>query len=353
MRAVLVVRLDGIRAVSPGWASCMPPPPFGPHPRALRQAATHRNDRRRAAMSLIATERPTTDFARSGTAASASVRADADELLDAAEAAEHLDAIAELIDRGNPRAARQRTSWLTSRIDADARELLVQCLQALEAPGPKSRSARLNHLLAQTTPVTRALVVACMPRTDPSRGTPTPATAKRTVDQAPRDQATRHVTPSGPRRTAREASTLRAAARYFEHVAESGHGQDDSDDDVREGLPYDRVDDADFAVAPLRGTGCVACFTERPISDQRRRPDDGLCEQCLESGRPGIPAPQRPRTRAEAVVARCRFLTDRAGSPATAVALMRREWRAASLRDRVVIVEWVQGQPSLAAAAGC
>jgi hypothetical protein len=269
--------------------------------------------------------------------------------LGAGEAAEHLSAIADLIDHGNPRAARQRMSWLTSRIDDDTRGLLVMCLQALEAPGPKSRTARLDHLLARTDAVTRAVVVACLPHTDSRRTETRSSTTSPThrARRAPRDHDTRHVRPTGRSRTAYEASTLRATHRYFECAGESGHGQDDSADDARGPLPYDRVDDADLAAVPLRGTACVSCFSERSVVDQHRDPDDGLCEYCRESGSPGIPAPSGP-TRADAVVARCRFLTERAGSPSAAVALMRREWRAAGLRDRVVIVAWVQDQPALA-----
>lgn len=274
----------------------------------------------------------------------------ADGVLGAGDTAEHLSAIADLIDAGDPRAARRRMSWLTRRIDDDTRALLVDCLHALEAPGPKTRTARLNHLLARTDAITRAVVVACLPRTDPRRrhAGVTAASPTRTARKAPRDHETRHVAPTGRSRSAREASTLRGTHRYFERTDESGHGQDDSDEDPRGPLPHDRVDDAEFAVAPLKGTGCVACFTERSVTDQRRSPDDGLCEYCRESGRPGIPAPLEPSTRADAVIARCKYLAEHAGSPSAAVALMRREWRAAGLRDRVVIVAWVQDQPALA-----
>ena len=94
----------------------------------------------------------------------------------------------------------------------------------------------------------------------------------------------------------------------------------------------------------LRGLACVACLLERPVADTGtsrsahiHTVDDGLCTDCRDAGRPGIPE----HTPADHLRARCQFITDTHGA-VSARGLLRRDYRnSPSLAVRVAIAEWV------------
>lgn len=100
-------------------------------------------------------------------------------------------------------------------------------------------------------------------------------------------------------------------------------------------IDYDRA-----AIAPQRGTSCVACFIERPSAAWRASADDGLCEDCRDDGRPGITTNEGDH-RAGQVRARCDYLATH--YPKASRTLMRADWRHAVTRaDRDTITGWVK-----------
>jgi hypothetical protein len=101
-------------------------------------------------------------------------------------------------------------------------------------------------------------------------------------------------------------------------------------------MDYDRA-----ALPPLHGTPCVSCWVERATRDRRAGHDDGLCTECRDRGRPGIPALPQGHARADAIEARCAFIADK--YPHAALRVLRRYWQQSSAgHDRDVVAAWVR-----------
>ncbi|MGE3661806.1 MAG: hypothetical protein AB7G09_10945 [Pseudonocardia sp.] len=251
--------------------------------------------------------------------------------------------VAALVESGALREARRRTGRLLSDADEDTQQLLTQCLRALERH-PQVRTARLRHLWKTSGDDGRALVEACLPRSDrqdqPRAGLPrpqAPAGDGGAARRAPRDLPRRWIAPQ-PRPSQRSMDAGTAAGRYFEDRVEPETDRDDRRDDARP-LDYDLA-----AVPPLRGLPCVVCRTERCARDQQRHHDDGLCEHCRDRGREGISAPSAPATREAWVIARCRHIAATSATTAERVARLRADWRHLDHTDRATVARWVSTQ---------
>jgi len=129
-----------------------------------------------------------------------------------------------------------------------------------------------------------------------------------------------------------------AAGRYISDRAEPEH-DDRAESDENRPLDYDLA-----ALPPLRGLPCVVCRTERSSRGQHRRADDGLCEDCRESGRPGIPAPATDALREAWILARCSYTAATSASPAECRARLRADWRHLGREDRATVTRWVSDQ---------
>lgn len=280
---------------------------------------------------------------------------DAPHALTTGDAAEALARAAELIEAGKPRAARRKVAAVLAAADPATAALLGRCLAACESSEP-TRTERLRWLWRHTDDDGRALVEACAPRRDTRPLPPLPAVdaepartprwTSDTLHQAPRDQPTRYL-PAEQRptpRTAREARTadLRETDAYLDERAPLG----EQDARTPEQTDYEQLDYDQAAVPALRGTACVVCFIERATRDQHRRPDDGLCEDCRDTGRAGIAPLPAGHTRADAIAARCAHLTEHAATHTQAAELLRVEWRRADRAARGVIAGWVAAHTS-------
>ncbi|GAA2848078.1 hypothetical protein GCM10010472_01220 [Pseudonocardia halophobica] len=257
---------------------------------------------------------------------------------DARTVAARLAEIADLVERGALREARRRTARILADTDEPTQLLLAQCLQALERH-PSVRVSQLRHLWRISDDDGRAIVEACAPRHDQLPTRPNhrdDAELRDKVRQAPRDLPTRWTTPTA-RRNRRPGDADTAAGRYFADRVEPEQDRDDRDDPMP--LDYDRS-----ALPPLRGLPCVVCRTERSSRDQHRRTDDGLCEDCRDSGRPGISPPPAPATRESWVIARCRYVADTSATPAECRARLRADWRHLARHDRATMTAWVAAQ---------
>jgi hypothetical protein len=100
----------------------------------------------------------------------------------------------------------------------------------------------------------------------------------------------------------------------------------------------------EFAVARLRGEPCVDCGCELRRSEVvRGRWHDGLCSQCREDGRAGIPAPPAGHTRDQAIAAWCEWFAQSDRSGRGGLPRVRGLYRRITNRDdRRVIAAWVK-----------
>ncbi|MFI7524414.1 MobF family relaxase [Nocardia salmonicida] len=103
--------------------------------------------------------------------------------------------------------------------------------------------------------------------------------------------------------------------------------------------------DYDLAAMPaIVGLPCVDCSTERPRNASSpvppRRSDDGLCHDCRDNERPGIP----DHDPAEHLAARCAHIAETHPAPAV-LAMLRRDWRILDQAGRAVIQQWLTGNP--------
>ncbi|WP_406238413.1 hypothetical protein [Nocardia sp. NBC_01009] len=140
-------------------------------------------------------------------------------------------------------------------------------------------------------------------------------------------------------------------------IARTRTGLDVRDDDRPaflangNGLDYDHT-----TLPPLQGWVCVYCFGERACADHfrtdtdgHRVSDDGLCQHCRDTGRPGIAALPDGFGLAEEVAAYCQYLTDHypAAAPGLLNALRLRSARV--VRGLVVaFLDRTQQPPSAA-----
>ncbi|MBW0102948.1 hypothetical protein [Pseudonocardia sp. KRD291] len=262
------------------------------------------------------------------------------------DTAEEMGVIAELIERGAVRGARARLARLLDTADVSSRLLLVACVEALEQEHPTTMMERLRTQWRRADEGGRALVEACAPsaerRAEKARDADRGARENRAKDRAwaaraPRDLTRRRSTPQG-RRDPRDVERDTTARRYFLDRVDPVEDTDEAPRDDR--LDYDLA-----AVPAMRGLPCVACGVERASRDQQRSRDDGLCEDCRDSGRAGVPILSQGASRADVLTARCQHIADSSQSTAERDARLRRDWRHLRTRDRFVVAGWVAQNP--------
>jgi hypothetical protein len=222
--------------------------------------------------------------------------------------------------------------------DAEPHDLAVvaQCAHILET-WPKIGVVKLRAYWRSADERDRSIIAACAPEQDdqrchrPSANEPTPHWNSQNKYQAPRD--IRHeVRPELRRPPKRDDRAVPDAYQHERAGVDDTPPQQDRPDGYT--IDYDRA-----ALPPLHGTPCVRCWLERSSANQHRKHDDGLCEACRDTGRPGIPALPQEHSRADAIEARCTFIA--ATYPQTAVRLLRRYWQQSTADTRTVITEWV------------
>nr|WP_255495458.1 AAA family ATPase [Nocardia sp. GTS18] len=103
--------------------------------------------------------------------------------------------------------------------------------------------------------------------------------------------------------------------------------------------------DYDLAAIPaIVGLPCVDCSIERPTNASSPVPprisDDGLCHDCRDNERPGIPE----HNPAEHLTARCAHIAETHPAPA-ALAILRRDWRTLDQFGRRLIEQWLTDNP--------
>lgn len=251
----------------------------------------------------------------------------------------HISDLANLIKSGDLTEAKRQATTLISEADPHDLRVITQCAYILET-WPRIGVLKLRAYWRAANDHDRTIIAACAPEEGEQRqSTPTesprPRWAGRT-SEAPRDL--RHEIRPELRRAARPTNNRDESAITDAYQRERA-GVDDAPEQAERpnayAIDYDRA-----ALPPLFGTPCVRCWLERSQADQLSKPDDGLCTDCRDAGRPGIPSLPDGHTRADIIAARCAFIT--ATYPEPAVKLLRRYWQQSTGNDRTTIAEWVQ-----------
>ncbi|MGW4527835.1 hypothetical protein [Amycolatopsis sp. NPDC004378] len=204
----------------------------------------------------------------------------------------------------------------------------------------------------------RAIIAACAPKNGEQRRRPQADTGRaprwngRNNYQAPGTVRTEQRAELRRRRRSRQEQNDAAAFRRYQAEragVTEGEQIPDRDDAARAEQVY--ASGFDYDRAALYGTDlafrCLSCSISRGRYDLDRarmsagHGDDGLCAECRESGRPGIPELPAGHTPADAVTARCSFVWAQLGTVAARVAL-RAEWRQATTPAvRAAIADYV------------
>lgn len=264
--------------------------------------------------------------------------------------------VAALVKAGDSRKAKRQAREILDTADTESLSVISWCASILENYPHEIAILKLRNAWQRANGHHRDLIAACAPEQDNGQYRPPaePAPGPR-HNRAPRNSRRR----IDPRRrkaqhTQHQARQNAHAARYFAERAEVAEGNQLKDRDDRahgaqvyaSGLDYDKA-----GIADTRGLPCVVCWLERAAADaatdrvRAGHGDDGLCADCRELGRPGIPALPAGHALADAIAARCAFIVARTG--ASARGILGREWKRAGRgsRRRDLIAEWVQAHP--------
>ncbi|WP_063002773.1 MobF family relaxase [Nocardia mikamii] len=256
--------------------------------------------------------------------------------------AEIVHAIGDLVSTGRIDEARTTFIRLTAHLNSTQRDIFQRVITTLSSRAYPIANARLRWA-ADRYPEHRAFILAAIPATDPHLHQPLdhtqPGHDPRTVARDHRE----YIDPTR-RRPARPAPGRDAFDTYTHSFADldadpthlpvpegtgttrhqAGRGPSEHADTTSflagtgNTIDYDR-----YAVPDHHELPCLACGLERARTDtQPRHYDDGLCTTCRDDNQPGIPDHEP----ADHAAARCTFITDQ-HPPATALALLRKDWR--------------------------
>ncbi|SFO44224.1 hypothetical protein SAMN05216207_105911 [Pseudonocardia ammonioxydans] len=262
------------------------------------------------------------------------------------DAADEMGQVADLIEGGATREARRRTARLADAADVTTRALLGEILAALETH-PAVTIPKLRDLWKVSDDDGRALVLACVPHAErraeaakqaERMAQSTRAERREYARRKPGAVATRQGTPQ-QRRSQRATDKDTAARRYFAERVDPTEDTDQQSD-------YQQLDYDLAAVPPMRGLPCVACGVERSTRDQQRASDDGLCEDCRDSGTAGVPILPATATRAAVLIARCDYIAATSASPDERDARLNRDWRCLRTADKFTVTDWHARQPA-------
>ncbi|MGB3439481.1 MAG: hypothetical protein WBA97_12085 [Actinophytocola sp.] len=260
-----------------------------------------------------------------------------------------------MIKNGKLRDAKHLMARLLDNVEPHVLALLAECADILSCPNVVARPKLLalwgEH---QAHPVALKIIAACAPARDEweTRVVDLPQ-----VTSACRD-STRPSSPVGTRRSAPASrSDLRARrirGRADQHAAAYTEHRAGVDDQPAYGPRSDAyaIDYDNAALYALRGLDCVTCWTERTRADHAPRvregdlSDDGLCSECRDKGREGIPSLPADFTAADAVAARCTYIAAR-HRPATARTLLNSEWHAVGIEAKALIRAWCAANAEL------
>lgn len=256
--------------------------------------------------------------------------------------------VAAMIKNGKLRDAKRLMAQLLDNVQPHVLNLLTECAEILSRPSDVARP-ELYALWDQhrTHPVALKIIAACAPACDEweSRQVELPEAVQlqHGTARSASPVRTRHSAPAGRS----DLRVRRARARADQHAAVYVQHRAAVDDQSAYGPRPDAyaIDYDNAALYALRGLDCVTCWTERTRTDHAPRvregdlSDDGLCSECRDKGREGIPGLPADFTAADAVAARCIYIAAR-HRPATARTLLNSDWHAVGPEAQALIKAW-------------
>jgi hypothetical protein len=257
---------------------------------------------------------------------------------------ETLSALSDLVSAGDIPAARKLGKTLVNKADIRSLWLIARIANLLEHRPRAAADILRTWWETAPTEADKAIITACTPKQgDQRRQTqPTdraPRSNRRNTYQAPSTVTTEQRPDARQRRrTRQEQQDAAAFGRYQADRAGVAEGDQlkDRDDAAKDAQVYASGIDYDTAALyGTRGLRCLSCWISRGSAEldtervKAGHGDDGLCVECRESGRPGIPPLPAGHLHADEITARCAFICAELDAPAARVAL-RTEWKQAT-----------------------
>lgn len=265
--------------------------------------------------------------------------------------------VATVIKSGNLKQAKRTMAQLLDNVHPTVLTLLNDCADILSRPNAVARP-KLTDLWQRADETGRKIIEACAPARDEWE--------HRQVAELPADDRPRQPEPRAGRARTRRGTPVnewelrarsdqRQARKDTAAYHDPDTGRSGVDDEPWRGkgrpdayaLDYDKA-----ALHALRGLDCVFCYSERTRTDHTPHvrkgdlSDDGLCTECRDRDRDGIPSLPAGFTFADPfaqaalhVAARCTYVASR-HHPATARTLLNRDWEAVPGHARALIAAW-------------
>ncbi|WP_063129869.1 MobF family relaxase [Nocardia fusca] len=278
-----------------------------------------------------------------------------------------ITAVAQMFAAGRVEDATAAFQRLSRSATADQKWIIAAVADTLYRNAYPVARARLEWA-ATRYPDQAALIRACTPTADPRTYQPDTDSRPSTFR---RDRAARDHEPATPRQRSEPLPADEQAGRdlvqnYLDNRDDSPfelpdrtaladpparvptrdtlHPRSHRRDEAPDPTPDAYVLDFDLAAVPdTRRFGCVSCGIERAPAETLptppRRSDDGLCEDCRDTGHPGIP----DHDPADHIHTRCTYITEN-HTPVAARAMLRRDWYG-SFVHRAAIEDWVAAHP--------
>jgi hypothetical protein len=265
--------------------------------------------------------------------------------------------VATKIKIGDHKQAKRAMAQLLDNVHPSVLDLLGSCADILSRPNAIARP-KLGALWQRSDETGRKVIEACAPAKDEwelreipelsadsqARGPARPASPVQTRKGRPVSEW--ELRSRGNHRQARKDTVA-----Y--HDPDTGRAGVDDEPWRGNDRPDAYAHDYDkAALHAMRGLDCVSCYGERTRTDHAPKvregdlSDDGLCTECRDRGRAGIPSLPAGFTFADPfaqaalhVAARCTYIASR-HHPATARTLLNRDWEAVHGHARALIGAW-------------
>jgi PAS domain-containing protein len=283
---------------------------------------------------------------------------------------ETISELTTLVQAGNIREARKLGKTLINKAEARDLWLIAQIAHVLESRPRTAVDILRQWWCSAPSEADKAIIFACAPKDGEQRHRPKPANGRvlpRTRHHRPSAVTTTVDVMAKRARSRQEQADAADFARYRAESAGVADGDQVQDRDDRRQAEQVYASGIDYDRAALYRTGlefrCLFCNVEREKYDlhaermQAGHGDDGLCQECRETRKDGIPELPAGHSAADAIDARCSFIWERAVTASAARVFLQGEWkRAVTPAVREAIADYAranlpQEQPAEAPAA--
>ncbi|KAA8877336.1 hypothetical protein F3087_45010 [Nocardia colli] len=260
---------------------------------------------------------------------------------------EAIQAIRTLVDARDIRAAKQQLRRIRTHLDDPTWAMIGEIANTLRYKTHDVAITKLRKLWRDNEQH-RALIEACVPKTDQHQYIPDtqPAATTRTDPPWRRPGRVARRVDETKRTDPRQRTGSAGAARVDAYEDQLTTEERKEQGTPRPELIVDRRDYDRDAVARVTEPLCVSCRLERASIDRwtgqitTGHGDDGLCGTCREDGRTGIPELPLGHSRSQAI--RARLDTIATNFDSHNPGLFRHEWRYGDRLTKSVTADWVK-----------